>query len=136
VKIESVILESGLEVATTAVTRRQWIEVMGRGTEPQRLWEAEGWANQSLDCPATHVSALDAEEFCRRLGDGWRLPTVDEQAEYCYPLPADFPLEDHAVYDQPYGDGPSPVASKESMANGLYDTHGLVYEWAVEEVSK
>lgn len=135
-KIDSVILESGLEVATTAVTRRQWIEVMGEGTEPQRLWEAEGWKNRSLDCPATHVSALDAEEFCRRLGDSWRLPTVDEQAEYCYPLPENFPLEKHAVYDQPYEFGPLPVGSKEPMANGLYDTHGLIYEWAVEEVTK
>lgn len=132
--MKSVILESGLEVATTPVTRRQWIEVMGQNTDAQRLWEAEYWGNTSLDCPATHVSARDAEEFCRRLGDGWRLPTVEEQAEYCLPLPSNFPLEQHAVYDQPYQYGPPPVASKEPMANGLYDTHGLVYEWAIEEV--
>ncbi len=135
-KIKSVILSSGLEVATTPVTRREWIEVMGQNTDAQRLWEAEYWGNTSLDCPATHVSARDAEEFCRRLGDGWRLPAVEEQAEYCSPLPADFPLASHAVFDQSYGDGPPPVASKAPMANGLFDTHGLVYEWAVEEVGK
>jgi formylglycine-generating enzyme required for sulfatase activity len=136
VKIKSVMLESGLEAAATPITRRQWIEVMGEGTEPQRMWEAEQWRNTSLDCPVTHVSALDAEEFCKRLGDGWRLPTVEEQAEYCYTLSAGFPLEEHAVFDEPYVDGPPPVASKKPMENGMYDTHGLVFEWAVEEVER
>lgn len=87
------ILKSGLEVATTVVTRRQWIEVMGEGTPAQTLWEGmlgpvllgePGWRNASLDCPATCISAYAAEEYCRRVGG--RLLTIAEYRACSFPV--------------------------------------------------
>lgn len=130
--IEFITLESGLRVAKYPITRRQWIAVMGEGTEPQKRWEASHFKNDGPDSPATFVSALDADEFCQRLDDGSRLPTPNEQAEYIYPLSEGFPIDDHCVYGLDYDQGPPAVGSKKPMENGLYDTHGLVYEWCSE----
>lgn len=67
------------------VTRREWIAVMGEGTDAQKLWEGmlgpvmvgqPSWRNKSLDCPATFISGYAAQEYCRRVGG--RLPTISE----------------------------------------------------------
>jgi len=126
---QSLTLPSGLEVGKTPITRKQWIAVVGPGTEPQRLWEAEGWSNTSLDCPVTHVSWSDTKMFCARIGDGWRLPTCVEQREYLYPLHSTFSFSDHVVGDLPYEAGPPEVGTKKPMPNGLLDSHGLIVEW-------
>lgn len=127
--INFIALPSGLEVATTLVTRALWQKVMGYDTDSQGLWESEDWKHKSLRCPVTHVSAIEARAFCVRVGDRWRLPTAEEQTEYSCPLPSRFPFDDYVIGNWNYDEGPPPVARKKPMPNGLFDTHGLVLEW-------
>ena len=127
--INFIALPSGLEVATTPVTRGLWQMIMGYDTNSEGLWESENWSNKSLRSPATHVSAIEATVFCDRIGNGWRLPTLAEQNEYSFPLNSTFPFNDHIVGDLNYDEGPPRVSSKKVMPNGLWDSHGLICEW-------
>ena len=86
-------VEGEPEHQMNVVTRREWIEVMGEGTDAQKLWEGmlgpvmvgqPSWRNASLDCPATFISGYQAEQYCRRVGG--RLPTIAEYRALNIPL--------------------------------------------------
>ena len=118
-----------------AVTRDQWVEVMGclpSGNE-------EGLAG---DVPVVCVGFADAVAFCRELGAGYRLPS---EAEWEYACRAgtttrfsygDDPgytnLTDYAWYEDNSGGRTHPVGQKLPNPWGLYDMHGNVYEWCNE----
>lgn len=114
----------GLRVAETPITQAQWIEVMGTGTEPERLWEVRG-----ADIPATHFTWGQAVEFAEQVGG--RLPTNDEFLQLALAGAEAMPpnIADYAVCEQA---AIQPVRTKRPNAWGLYDMAGLVWEWCAD----
>lgn len=114
----------GLKVAETPITQAQWINVMGQGTEPEKLW---GIHDPLL--PATHVNWYEAAEFAKVVGG--RLPSSEELRLLAVAgrdeLPK--PLVDYAVFDRREI---CPVRTKQPNDWGLYDTVGLVWEWCLD----
>jgi formylglycine-generating enzyme required for sulfatase activity len=127
-------------LGVTEVTQGQWKAVMK--TEP---WSGEDCVKEGLDYAATHVSSLDAIEFCKRLSakDGmtYRLPTEAEFEYACrggttsvYHFGDDASrLGDYAWHEGNAYDGGEKyaheVARKKPNPFGLYDMHGNVWEW-------
>jgi formylglycine-generating enzyme required for sulfatase activity len=123
----------GYFISTTEVTRVQYKRVMGAlpaGCNPAA----------SDDAPVDHVTYLEAEEFCRRLGG-----FDPERRTYSLPSEAQWEYAGRAGANGPFaGSGDvelmgwyarnakgklQPVASKQRNHWGLYDVHGNVAEW-------
>ncbi|MBN2492665.1 MAG: formylglycine-generating enzyme family protein [Planctomycetes bacterium] len=110
------------------------------GTEP---WKAQPNVQLGPAYPATYVDWFNAAKFCTKLGA--RLPTQSEW-EYacragtttCYHFGENYPpanLGNYAWFldtcqGQPYA---HQVAQKLPNAFGLYDMHGNVWEWCLDE---
>ena len=103
-----------LEVAATPVTEAQYRTVMD--TCP---------SSNGDDHPVVNVSWDEAVAFCEQIGA--RLPTEEEWLAACGEKPAE-PIEDHCVFGR---QGSVPVASKLPVG-GIYDGHGLVWEWTTD----
>ncbi len=131
-----VTLTKGFWLAIHAVTQAQWRAVMGSNPS---------WHTGDDTFPVEEVSWEDCQEFCVKVGKGFRLPT---EAEWEYSGRAgtttpfffgDTISTDQANYDGrfPYGKGKegigreetTPVGSFLSNAWGLFDMHGNVWEW-------
>jgi formylglycine-generating enzyme required for sulfatase activity len=141
---------SPLAVAATAVTVRQWREVMGPGKEgdPElpvtrvTWWDAVRWCNAR--------SVLEGLEPCYELGEdeavwrrganGYRLPT---EAEWEFLARAGTEtawsfgeeeglLGEHAWFAGNSGRRAHPVAGRRPNPWGLYDVHGNVWEWCAD----
>jgi formylglycine-generating enzyme required for sulfatase activity len=123
------------------VTQAQWKVVMNAPDEAKSgLWaRLTGNAadnNPSYfkgdNLPVEQVSWKDTQEFCRKLGPEYRLPT---EAEWEYACRAgttgDYAgnLDEMAWYDKNSGDKTHPVGQKKPNPWGLYDMHGNVWEW-------
>jgi len=118
------------ELGATPVTQLQWVSVMGALPD-----DVDEYVPNN---PVTGVSCIDAVEFCEKLseqtGEAVRLPTEEEWEHACragsdtnYHFgdnPAE--LEDYAVFDK---EEIAEVATKLPNPYGLYDMHGLVWEW-------
>ena len=135
-----------------AVTQAQWRQVaawpqVSRSLDP----DPSGFKGDAL--PVEWVSWYEAEEFCQRLsvatGQIYRLPTEAEW-EYACRAGTTTPFffgetlnPDLANYDgnYTYGKGPkgidraqtTPVGSFPANGWGLYDLHGNVWEWCLDE---
>jgi uncharacterized protein (TIGR02996 family) len=148
----SVTLTRPYYLAAYQVTQGMFHHVMG--TNPSRFnEERRGGPNHPVD----FVTWIEAEEFCRRLGElpaelelghQYRLPTEAEWEHACRSgtstvfFPGDKLSSYEANFDgtYPYGGavrGPyrsrtMPVGSYRPNAFGLYDTHGNVWEWCAD----
>ena len=116
-KIKSKIIDN-LEVFEAPVTEKQWFKVMND--------ESKGIRKKY---PVVRVSAYEAEEFCKKLGDGWRLPTEEEWVSFAddgFKYSGSDNPDEVAVYDRNKIDK---VKTKKPNLYGLYDCSGLVLEW-------
>ena len=124
---------SAFEIGETPITCQQWIAVMG--SLPEDCTEEGYKPNQ----PVTNVSFYDAEEFCKKLseqtGETYRLPSGDEWEHACRAGTTgkyhcnESELEDYAVFNRA---AVTDVKTKKPNAFGLYDMHGLVWEWTTD----
>lgn len=115
------------------VTQAQWTRVMGLNKASCK----GGW-----DFPMETVNWYEAREFIDRLNemmetDAHRLPTEAEwefccragtQADYCFEGRASR-LDNYAWYTSNAGFRPHPVGQLKANKFGLFDMHGLVWEW-------
>ena len=123
------------------VTQAQWEAVMSTTVRQQRDKADVPWLlkGEGPEHPMYYVSWEEAVEFCKKLGDDFRLPT---EAEWEYACRAGSQTRFH------YGDDPNeselsqyawwwdnsnsqthPVGQKKPNAWGLHDMHGNVREW-------
>lgn len=119
------------------VTQAQWFRVMGLNKATFK----GGW-----DFPMESVNWYDAQEFIKKINemmetDAHRLPTEAEweyccragsQADYCFEGRVSR-LENYAWYGRNAGFRPKAVGLKKANKFGLFDMHGLVYEWTSTE---
>ncbi|HBJ35476.1 MAG TPA: hypothetical protein DDZ51_12145, partial [Planctomycetaceae bacterium] len=77
IRSHEVVISAPYYLAETPVTRGQWTSVMG--TNP---WAEDDPDAGRLEHPATHVSHIDATEYCERMAASsklhYRLPTEAE----------------------------------------------------------
>ena len=115
------------------VTQAQWVRVMGLN----RASYKGGW-----DFPMETVNWYEVTEFIRKINemmdtDAHRLPTEAEWEYSCRAgSPADYcfegrssRLDNYAWFGQNAGFRPRPVGQKKANKFGLFDMHGLVWEW-------
>jgi internalin A len=127
-------------ISAFEVTQSQYEEIMGEFKFP--------FADDNK--PAHHIRWNDAEEFCRRLSDlpieknagrRYRLPRGKEWIHACragkntrYSFGDDESLlVKHAVFGRTLKDGPLQVGTKLPNPWGLYDMHGNVWEWCLDQ---
>jgi formylglycine-generating enzyme required for sulfatase activity len=125
-----VVLTRAFRVASTEVTQRQWLALMGTNPSPQR----------GDDLPVTSVSWTAAQEFCLRLSHKerarYRLPTEAEWEYACRaggaPTAAPGELDAVAWYADDSDGAPHAVALKKPNAWGLHDLLGNAAEWTLD----
>lgn len=115
------------------VTQAQWTRIMGLNKASFK----GGW-----DFPMETVNWYEANEFVRKINemmetDAHRLPTEAEweyccragtQADYCFEGRATR-LDNYAWFGRNAGFRPRAVGGKKANKFGLFDIHGLVWEW-------
>jgi formylglycine-generating enzyme required for sulfatase activity len=143
-----VTLTSGLWLGKYEVTQGQWSAVMGTTPSyfpPPKVvrwklwkWQVPIWRQDFLvnrrSLPVEAVSWGDCQEFCRKAGSGFRLPTEAEWEYACRagstgPFAGTGVLYDMGWYVGNSGGKTHPVGRKQTNAWGLYDMHGNVWEW-------
>jgi formylglycine-generating enzyme required for sulfatase activity len=143
-----VTLTQGFWIGKYEVTQAQWSAVMGTNPSyfPQKevvrwkvwKWQIPVWRQDFLasrrQLPVEQVSWDDCQEFCKKAGQGFSLPT---EAEWEYACRAGAPgpfagtgvLNEMGWYDGNSGSKTHPVGRKNPNAWGLCDMHGNVCEW-------
>ena len=145
-----VTLTQGFWLGKYEVTRRQWQAAMGalpveyreddivylhlptRRIQVGRKNLGEDYWQLSVDC----VSWEDCQEFCKKVGSGFRLPTEAEW-EYACRAGSTGPFAGTGVLNDMGWFGHHsklelqlhPGGQKKPNAWGLYDMHGNVWEW-------
>ena len=125
---------------------------LGKYEVTQGQWEAEMGNNPSSseqagrDAAVGLVSWDDCQAFCRKLGDGFRLPTEAEW-EYACRAGTATAFNDGTACTVPMGQDAAPdrlgwyneneyrahrVGQKNPNAWGLHDMHGNVWEWCAD----
>ena len=139
--IHPVYLSTGFYLQTTPVTQGQWKELMRNNPSE--------FIDGGDDCPVERVSWDDVQSFIKRLNaqqeSGWfRLPTEAEweyacrsgsSGRFCFGDDEER-LDGYAWYETNSGDKTHPVGSKRSNPRGLYDMHGIVWEWCEDPYSE
>ena len=143
-----VVLTKGFWLGKYEVTQRQWRAIMERNPSqfPQKdvvrwklwKWQIPIWRQDFLvnrwSLPVEAVSWGDCQEFCRKAGSGFRLPT-DAEWEYACRAGSTGPYAGTGILDEMgwyvgnSGGKTHPVGRKQTNAWGLYDMHGNVWEW-------
>jgi formylglycine-generating enzyme required for sulfatase activity len=118
---------SPFAIGKTEVTQAQWKAVMGGNPSN----------NQGDDLPVENVSWDNVQEFLKKAGNGFRLPT---EAEWEYAARAgtttaysfgdsESQLGEYAWFSGNAGGKTHSVGGKKSNGFGLFDMHGNVWEW-------
>lgn len=114
-------------------------------TRPSPPYEDPSYGMGKGDYPAVSMSTYSALVFCKWLsnltGKFYRLPTEAEWeyaaragTETAYSFGNDLQnIDDYAVYYKNSGNKYAPVGSKSPNVWGLYDMHGNVAEWTLDE---
>ena len=122
-----VTLTQGFWLGKYPVTQAEWERVMG--SNPSKF---KGPRN-----PVEQVSWDDAQEFCQKMGNGFRSPTEAEweyacragsTTAYCFG-DSKSGLGSYAWYDDNSDEKTHAVGEKKPNAWGLCDMHGNVSEW-------
>lgn len=118
----TVTLTKGFWMMESEVTQKQWEAVMGSNSNPSH--------NRGDDLPVEMVTWFDCKEFCRRTN--LQLPT-EAQWEYACRAGSTGPyagkLEQLSWFQSNSNDTTHPVRNKKPNKWGLYDMHGLLWEW-------
>jgi len=129
----SVVFSKPLYVSATEITQGQYQAVMGSDPSDPR------W--QGPEFPVQRVTWDEANEFCRRLSErdhcNCRLPNEKEWEYACRggmqgPYSGARTPDPITWYADNSGGAIHPVATKESNAWGIFDTHGNVAEWCAD----
>jgi formylglycine-generating enzyme len=113
-------------------------------TRPTRPYVDMTWGMGKEGFPAIGMTHYSAVQFCKwlyaRTGIFYRLPTEAEWEYACraqskgpYSFPADSKLDEYAWYSDNSDKKTHPVGSKKPNAWGLYDMHGNVTEWTIDQ---
>ena len=124
-----VTLTKAFYLGETEVTQAQWKRVMD-GKNPSRF-------SGDDRLPVEQVSWYDCQEFLRKAGEGYRLPT---EAEWEYACRAgssmrfcfgdeEEKLGEYAWFSDNYGSTTHPVGQRKPNSWGFLDMHGNVWEW-------
>ena len=138
-----VTLTKGFWLGKYEVTQKQWQSVMGE--------QPEGVKYAGDDMPANCISWVRADEFCKKVGNGARLPTEGEWEYACragaptaYPWgntangtqlacdgtrPFSYEDDEDSVPKGPKQEGLVKVGSYAPNAWGFHDMNGNVDEW-------
>jgi len=125
-------------ICQTEVTQRAWRKIMASSP-----WKGKDNVREGYDYPATYISWDDCIKFCERTGFG--LPSKTEWKYACRAgILNDFcfgdsisDLGDFAWFKNNASDTnekyPHCVGQKKPNAFGLYDIHGNVNEWCLDD---
>lgn len=135
----------GFWIGQTEVTQEQWVALMGKNPSrfPERFfyidifhysipvcWKIRsGWKRFPVD----HVDAKNCQEFCRKAGPNFRLPTGEEWEYACRagstgPYAGTGILDDMGWYINNSGGKTHEVSAKNPNKWALYDMHGNLAE--------
>jgi formylglycine-generating enzyme required for sulfatase activity len=138
--VHEVIIDKGFEMAETPTTQAQWRWVAENLPKVERDLDPNPSRFKGDDRPVECVSWYDAMEFCARLsratGKTYTLPT-EEQWEYACRAgtTTEFAFGDTLDESQARFNADSTCDVKQYQPNawGLYDMHGQVFEWCLNE---
>ncbi len=141
-------LTKGFWMAKHEVTQAQWEAVMGTTVRQQMELARARWPSgmntswmvlrgEGSDYPMYYVSWDEAQAFCRKAGNGLRLPT---EAQWEYACRAGSTeayagterLNTMGWYNDNSQDTSHPVGQRHPNAWGLHDMHGNVDEWCLD----
>lgn len=141
-----VTIGQGFLMAKYEITQKQWLSMMGykpwevpRRPVPGQLDEpAFSPKHEGADLPVHHVSWTEAVEFCRKAGNGLLLPTEEQWESACRagstgPYGGTGNLDEMGWYEENSRSRPHPGGEKLPNAWGLYDMHGNVLEWCLNQ---
>ena len=143
-----VTLTRGFWIGKYEVTQGQWHAIMGTvpSVFPKKeivrkkigewwipVWRKDLFSSR-WNLPVEHIDYNDFWVFCRKAGDGFRLPTETEWEYACRAgstgaYAGTGILDKMGWYNQNSGGKTHSVGQKQSNAWGLYDMHGNVLEW-------
>jgi formylglycine-generating enzyme required for sulfatase activity len=139
--VHSVTLQA-FKIGAYEVTQAQYEAIMG--TNPSYFQEKNGYPNTENN-PVEQVTWYEARQFCTALSTlTGRTFTLPSEAQWEYACRAgtttlysygdsDSQLGDYAWYASNSGGTTHPVGTKLPNPWGLYDMHGSVWEWCLDE---